>query len=412
MLSPESALAEVLRVTEPLPPRRVPLWEALGLVLAESLCADRDYPPFRRAMMDGYAVCAADAGRLVAVRGVVAAGQHTDRRVSEGTCLEIMTGACCPAGTEAVVEKERVVRTGDTALLPEKIVAGGHIAPPGSECTQGEVVLSPGSVISPLGVAAIASIGRESVLAIPRPRLAILVTGSELTPAGVAPGPVEIRDSNGPMLAAMAAELGLAAPLHLTVADREPDILEALAAAAAYDIVCLTGGVSVGTFDLVPGVLRRYGAETVFHKVAQKPGKPLLLARKGAQILFGLSGNPLGCHWCFHRYVGAALRRMEGRAVAGGVFSGRILAPLRSPPGRARFVPGVACWSDNLWQVQPQPGVSSADIFHTARANCYVHIPGHRAVVETGEMVDFSLFTPLPRSPSELLIDDTGARRR
>jgi molybdopterin molybdotransferase len=393
MLSPESALAEVLRVAQPLAPRRVPLREAAGLVLAEAVRADRDYPPFPRAMMDGYAVRLADRGRRVPVCGEVAAGQPWQQPVADGECLEIMTGACCPPGTEAVVQKEHVRREGDEVRLPEETAPGEHIAPPGSECRAGDEILPAGSVLSPLGVAAIASIGLDEVRAIPRPWLAIIVTGSELTPPGIVPGAVEIRDSNGPMLVAMAAELGLPTPRHVTVGDRVETILDALRAAASFDLVCLTGGVSVGTYDLVPEALRQYGAETLFHKVAQKPGKPLLLARNGSQILFGLSGNPLGCHWCFHRYVSAAIARMEGKPVTAAVLSGRITQPLHGKPGRARFVPGLARWQPDGWQLQPQPGVTSADIFRTAKANCYLHIPGNRPVVEAGETVEFSLFT-------------------
>jgi len=393
LLSPDAALAEVIAAARPLAPRRFATLDAVGLVLAEPVLADRDYPPFPRAMMDGYAVSAADAGRLVRVAAEVAAGQTSDIPVTEGICVEIMTGACCPPGTEAVVPKEHTGRDGDQVRLPSAIAPGDHIALPGSECRGGQQVLAPGTPLTPLAVAALASFGIPSVLAVPRPHLAVIVTGSELAPAGATPGRVQIRDSNGPMLVAMAAELGVRVAVYRTVPDRLDALADALAAAESCDVVCLSGGVSVGAYDLVPQAIERYGAEVVFHKIAQKPGKPLLLARRADRLIFGLSGNPLGCHWCFHRYVSAAIATMQGRRFDGRTLSGQLAAPVSSKPGRARFVPGRAAWQAGAWCLVPLPGVSSADIFMTAAANCYLHIPSGQGTLEAGQIVGFSLLS-------------------
>ncbi|MCC6125726.1 MAG: molybdopterin molybdotransferase MoeA [Pirellulales bacterium] len=392
MLTPEAAFAKVLEVARPLPPRRVTVREALGLVLAEPISADRDYPPFPRAMMDGYAVRFADAGRTVPVAGEIAAGRQVDIELADGSCIEIMTGACCPPGTQAVVQKEHVRREGDAVALPAEIAPGQHIASAGSECRRGQEALPVGTIVSPLAAAVLASFGVEIVPAIPRPSLATITTGSELAAHGEQPTPVQIRDSNGPMLAALAAEMGIDASIAMTVPDRFEDILDALAAAAEKDLVLIAGGVSVGTYDYVPRALERFGAETIFHRVAQKPGKPLLLARKGGQLIFGLPGNPLGCHLGFHRYVAAAIRRMEGKPPA-EVYRGRLLQTIRPKTGRAHFVPAQASWSNDGWQLQPQPGVSSADVFHAAAANCYLHIPPGPVEITQGNDVEFSLFS-------------------
>jgi molybdopterin molybdotransferase len=391
MLTPVAALSKVIEVTRPLQPRRVPLREALGLVSAEPIFADRDYPPFHRAMMDGYAVRIADAGRIVPVTGEIAAGRQAEVDVADGSCIEIMTGACCPPGTQAVVQKEHVQRDGNAVSLPAEITLGQHIASPGSECRRGEEVLPDGAIISPLAVAAMASFGVEILSVIPRPSLAIITTGSELAPVGQTPGIVQIRDSNGPMLAALATEMGIDFSLSMLVPDRFEAIIEALSAAVDKDLVVIAGGVSVGTYDYVPRALVHFGAEIVFHGVAQKPGKPLLIARKKAQLIFGLPGNPLGCPLGFHRYVSAAIRRMKGKPAA-ELYRGRLLQSIRPTTDRTHFVPARAFWRDDGWLLQPQPGVSSADVFHATAANCYLHIPPGNNDIAEGSIVEFSLF--------------------
>jgi molybdopterin molybdotransferase len=391
MLTPEAALTLVSESIRPLSPRRLPLHEALGLVLAEPIRADRDYPPFPRAMMDGYAIRLADAGRTIPVVGEIAAGCQIEAVVDEGSCIEIMTGGCCPPGTEAVVQKEHVRREENCVALPVEISPGQHIAIPGSECREGEEVLPAGTVISPLAVAVLASFGIDMATVIPRPSIAIITTGSELASAGAKPSLVQIRDSNGPMLAAMTAERGIHVSLSMTIPDRIEEVRNALTTAAEKDLVLIAGGVSVGTYDFVPRALQELGAEIIFHRVAQKPGKPLLMARKGSQILFGLPGNPLGCHLGFQRYAAAAIRRMEGKPLS-RTFSGRLLQTIRPKSGRIHFVPAQASWQDGGWSLQPQPGVSSADVFHASEANSYLHIPPSAEAIAEGGVVEFSLF--------------------
>ena len=180
-ISPEEALDAVIRSSSLCPPRAFSLADAGGLVLAEAMLADRDYPPFPRAMMDGFAVRIADAGRTVPVVGEIPAGCFWQTALLPDQCWEIFTGAVCPPGTEAVVKKEDVDRLGDQIRLPAAIAAGQHIAPQGSECRAGQPVLAAGDIVTPLAVGAMASFGVTSIKAIPRPRLGIITTGSELT---------------------------------------------------------------------------------------------------------------------------------------------------------------------------------------------------------------------------------------
>lgn len=392
MIAPDEALRLVLRFASRLPSRPVPLTDACGLELAEPILADRDYPPFPRAMMDGFAVRVADAGSTVRVVGEIAAGQSAPTDVADGRSLEIMTGAPCPPGTEAVVQKEHVSQERDGIQLPGRIMYGQHIAPQGSECRTGELVLRPGQIVTPLAVAVMASFGMEAVRVTPRPTLAIITTGAELIPPGQKPGPGEIRDSNGPMLVTMARDLGLDRVAHEHAEDTLDSIVAALGKAAANDVILLTGGVSVGSYDLVPQALRVVGAEVVFHKVRQKPGKPLLFSRKNAQLVFGLPGNPLASHLCFHRYVAPAIRQLDGKtAVADPVF-GKLASPVQPKGGRTYFVPAHGARADETgdWKIHPLPGVSSADIFASCNANAYIEVPPGHVEIPAGETLSFT----------------------
>jgi molybdopterin molybdotransferase len=280
-------------------------------------------------------------------------------------------------------------------VLPREIAAGQHIAPQGSECRSGQALLQPGAEITPLAVAALASIGRATVCVIPSPSLAVITTGSELVPVDQMPGQARIRNSNGPMLAALADTMRLDRPCLLHADDRVEAILAALEQVGDRDIVLLTGGVSAGTYDLVPEAIRAFGGEPVFHKVKQKPGKPLLLASRGQQLLFGLPGNPLACHFCFHRYVAAAARQMAGQRTEVTHLKGRMASSIRGAGSRtffatARAVPEAR--GGMGWLVHPMVGVSSADVFTTCQANCYVEVPPGKAGLGPGQLARFAWF--------------------
>jgi molybdopterin molybdotransferase len=392
MIDPDEALQLVLENVKPGEASWVPLDEACGLRLAQGVRADRDYPPFARAMMDGYAVRSEDAGLAVEIGAQVAAGQEAAVHVTAGCCVEIMTGAPCPPGTEAVIPKEQARRDGARVLLPEAIAAGDGIAAQGSECRAGSVVASPGERITPLVVAVLATVGVRTVCVLPRPSLAVITTGPELVPLDRQPSPVQIRDSNGPMLVAMARGMGLHSPLHLHADDAVGTIVRALERASDRAIVVLTGGVSEGAYDLVPKALETFGAELIFHKVRQKPGKPLLFARKKSQLFFGLPGNPLAAHLGFHRYVAAAVRRMTGEAPAPEPSRGRLAAPVRADGERTCFLLARARRdpADSTgWQVHPLNSATSADLFSPSGANGYLRVPPGESGLEAGAVVPF-----------------------
>jgi len=229
--------------------------------------------------------------------------------------------------------------------------------------------------------------------------MAVITTGAELISLDEPPRPGQIRDSNGPMLVTMARDMGLEPPAHLHAEDRLEAIFEALANVADRQIVLLTGGVSVGAYDLVPQALERYGAEVVFHRVSQKPGKPLLFGRKGSQLIFGLPGNPLASHFCFHRYVAAAIRCTEGRDPIADPVPGELARPVHPKRWRTYFVAALArrgVGADPSWEVHPSSGASSADIFASAGANCYAELPPGKAELPAGETVRFTWIGDAP----------------
>ena len=374
LLSPDAALAAVLERTPAPRAERRALNAAMGLVLAGEVLFDRDYPPFNRAMMDGFGVCAEDAGRSVRLAGVAAAGKPWSGVVTPGSAVEIMTGAPCPPGVETVVPVEQVERQRDEVTLPEVLEPGRNIAAQGTEGTRGKVLLPAGTVVTPLAAAALASVGVHRPNVHPRPRVAVITTGDELVHQGETPAWYQMRDSNAPLLRALLLAIGVDELAFYHAADSVDSICAALASAREADIIVLTGGVSMGGHDLVPACCEAEGFQKVFHKVAQKPGKPLLFATRGHQLLFGLPGNPLAVHLCAHRYVAAALRAMSGRAPGPETAAGELTAPAAVRGDRTGFAFAVVAATPSGYALTPLEHVSSADVFTSPAAHALMRL--------------------------------------
>jgi molybdopterin molybdotransferase len=371
LLDPDQALGLVLEHTPVGPVAERPLADAIGLWLAEDLLARLDQPPFGRALMDGFAVKVADAGRLVRVCGDAAAGRPAAAPVEPGTAIEIATGAPCPPGADAVVKLEEARREAGLVQLPERIAAGQHLQPAGELRRAGQAVVPAGTRVTPLVLAAALASGCPLGRLRSPPSLAVITTGDELRTAGDALGGAEIPDSNGPMLCAMAGALGLGAPLRLHALDTPTALRAALEQAGDVDLLVLSGGVSVGKRDLVPGALAELGAQVVFHRVRQQPGKPLLFALRGRQLVFGLPGTPLGSHLGFHRYVTAAIRRSMGAPTLVAKQNGRLSRPLRTRGERTLFRLVRAELADDGWRLDPLRWRGSSDLVGPALGNGY-----------------------------------------
>ena len=300
-----------------------------------------------------------------------------------------MTGAPCPDGAEAVVAKEDTTRDGECVSLPGAIAACQNITRRGAECAAGAVVLHAGDAVTPLAVATIVTFGIGSVLAYPKPSLAIVTTGDELVPPNEVPGPSQIRNSNGPMLTAMARALGVSPALVVHAKDSMDELRAALDAARGADFIVLTGAVSAGKYDSVPDALRAFGATPVFHKVTQRPGKPIFFATRGRQMIFGLPGNPLSCHIGFHRYVAPAVRKSMNLAPLPPRIDGVLAVPCTMKGPRTLFQLARAEHQDGAWRVTPLLGKGSADMYAGATANAVLRFGPGMGTLPAGSPVDF-----------------------
>lgn len=393
LITAEEALELVLAAAGALSTERRSAQEAFGLVLTEPVAADQDQPPFDRAMMDGYAVPNHAAGRRLPVAERVAAGFAAGTPLAEDRCVEIMTGAPCPPGAWAVVPKEHVHLEGDEVVVPDRIKPGQNIAPKGSERKQGETILEVGDRIDALGIAVLASVGKQSVLVTRPAKAAIVTTGAEVVSSGSTPEESQIRDANGPMLCAMARRVGVENPKLQHAPDRMEAIAEAIERLADFDVLVLTGGVSAGRFDYVPDAVRHVGGQIVFHKVLQKPGKPLLFARRNDQLIFGLPGHPLASHFSFHRYAAPAIRKMQGQDANRQVLTGELAEPVKRRIDRKAFILAKldeAVEPGRPPRVQPLPGRSTADVFRAVAPNCYLEVPTGDDRIPAGGLVRFT----------------------
>ena len=318
MLSVEEARERILAHIRRLPAESVPLPQALGRILAEDAAARDDLPPFANSAMDGYALRSADTAgasptspRQLRLIGEVPAGSVFASTVGPGEAVRILTGAALPPGADAILQQELTqVAGGEVALLAE-VPAGTNIRWPGEDVRAGQPLIPAGEEIGPAEIALLAAAGVHPVAVTRRPRVAILSTGDELAPLGEAPGPGQIRESNGPYLAAAVARAG-GEPWPLGVArDREAEIRAALDRARQADLVLTSGGVSVGDYDLVKQILGERGSVD-FWRVRMRPGKPLAFGLLGETPLLGLPGNPVSAAVTFELFGRPAIRTLLG----------------------------------------------------------------------------------------------------
>jgi len=416
MIELSEALSLVEATATPLPARRQRLLEACGRKLAAAVTADVDSPPWDRAMMDGFAVRDADlaaheAGPVTLdVMVDLAAGDVTDLRLRPGCCARIMTGAPLPPGADAVVPIERAVdgtatthAGGRVRLAEPGFRPGQHVARRASAFRSGAVVLPVGAWLDAAATGLAAEAGATHVVAEPTVRVAILSTGSELVPCDEQPSHGRTRNSNGPMLAAAVRLLGAEAiPLGIA-ADRPEAIRAAIAQGLGADVLVLSGGVSAGDLDLVPGLLAAAGVERVFHKVRLKPGKPVwfgILRRPAAPatLVFGLPGNPASSLVCFELFARPALAILAGRPRSEWHLP-RVRATLvsatRGTADRPVFLPCRVRRGATMLEAEPLPWTGSSDLVGLAAgaaiagaASGLVSLPAGAGRLEPGVEVE------------------------
>ncbi len=376
-------------------PERIPLLMSLGRVLAEPLTADRDFPPFPRATRDGFAVRSADLATLPAglnVIGQIKAGGSFERRVQQGEAVEIMTGAAVPSGADAVVMVEYTLATGHQVEVQRAVSEGENVVPAGAEAHAGQELLPAGTRITPDQIALAAAVGKAELAVFRKPGVAILSTGDELVEVGETPGPQQIRNSNSYSLAAQVAAAG-GEPRRLPIAPDEENKLSALLdEGLRSDMLLLSGGVSMGKFDLVEQAMLSRGAEFRFTGAQIQPGKPVVFGTgQNEQRLvpvFGLPGNPVSVMVTFDLFVRPVLDALRGaKPCRLRSAQARLANDFRTKTGLTRFLPAVL--SGGLYDpvVAPVAWQGSGDLLAAARANCYFVVPPQRDFIAAGETV-------------------------
>ena len=364
--------------------------EALGFVLARDVLTDREYPPFDRSTRDGYAVRAKEAAQGAALRcvGEIKAGDAVTEALPAGSCIQIMTGAAVPAGADAVVMIEFTRRDGETVTFERATQNGQNIVARGSEARSGQVALSPGLRLGFAELAVAAQVGAHTLECYEKPSVAILSTGDEVVAVTETPGPFHIRNSNSVSLAAQVQLAGgTAVPLGNAL-----DRVEALAAkieqGLKHDILVLSGGVSMGKYDLVESVLKGLGAEFYFDAVAIRPGKPAVFGRCGKTLVFGLPGNPVSTMVTFQLFVIPAIDLLGGREARPlPLLEATLAESLKEKVGLTHFLPARVEWNGTQARVAALPWQGSGDIAALTRANCFLMVPAERPEIAAGERV-------------------------
>jgi molybdopterin molybdotransferase len=403
------ARARALSVTH----ERMDLLAAAGRILASPVTAPRDHPPFHRSTRDGFAVRAEDLAKGAPLRilGSLRAGESwSGAALASGQAIEIMTGAPLPAGADAVVMLEHVAIEGEILRLAggRSVRSGDHVVARGSEAHTGDVVLPAGRRIGAAEIAVAASCGAAQLAVFEQPKVAIIPTGDELVDTSEterAPlADAQIYNSNSYALAALVRSEGAFAGRLQIARDNREDLWERLAQGSMWDLLVLSGGVSMGKHDLVKEMLTHFGAEFFFTGARIQPGRPIVFGRmpkRGGDLLpderpwqgpwtyfFGLPGNPISTQVCFHLFVAPFVRALAGETeIASRFVEAHLAEPIRANPDLTRFLPAELTSAFDDATVRLVGWQGSGDLAANARANCYCVLPPRTQDFAAGETV-------------------------
>lgn len=390
LISIAEARERVLAEARPLPAEDVQLELALGRVLAEEARSSEDLPPFDSSAMDGFAVVAGAAAELPIV-GESRAGHPSDRALAPGEAMRISTGAALPDGADAVVPIERVEVLDGRVRVPETR-GGANLRRSGEDVRAGERVISAGTELGPPELAVLAALGLPLVRGGGVPSVAVLVTGDELVAPGEPLRPGQIRNSNGYAIAAQASRAGARVIGPEIVRDDRGATERALdAALAAADVVCVSGGVSVGPHDHVKPALAALGVEERFWGVRLKPGKPTWFGVRDEKLVFGLPGNPVSAMVTFHLFARPALRRLAGANPADTRARAILDAPIERSPQRDQVIRCRLEPRDDGWHVEPTKAQGSHVLSSMLDAAAFALVDAGEGELAPGDRVDIEL---------------------
>ncbi|HEV2717571.1 MAG TPA: gephyrin-like molybdotransferase Glp, partial [Terriglobales bacterium] len=377
--------------------------EAVGRVLSEPDAADRDFPPFARSTRDGYAVRCSDLAQVPAtldVIGEIRAGERLEKipaNIGRGQAVSIMTGAPVPAGADAVVMVEFTSQRGKQVDVMRNVVPGENIVSRGAEARDGAVLLERGVRLNEAAIALAASVGKSRLQIYKRPRVSVLTTGDEIVDVDAIPGPTQIRNSNTYSLAAQIRQSG-GDPVLLPVApDELQGLLHLIEQGLKDDLLLMTGGVSMGRYDLVEQALTELHAEFFFTGAKIQPGRPIVFGKCGmgaparenpTRYFFGLPGNPVSTMVTFELFARPLLEALAGQSAREPHFlHARLKTEIRVKTGLKRFLPAMLSGEFEHSKVELVAWQGSGDIAATARANCYIVIPPDQERISAGEWV-------------------------
>ena len=384
----EAARALIASACRALPPERVPLADALGRMLRESVAATEDFPAFDRSAFDGYALRSANVMGKLRVVSESAAGSSSDRALGLGECARIFTGAALPAGADAVAMQENCRRDGDSVEIPA-IAQWEGVRRRGEDAAAGTVLLHRGTQLGAVESSLLAQVGHTQPLVGTAPRIFHVVTGSELVPPDQTPGDGEIRDSNSTLIAGLIAASGGRLIAAQRAGDDLPKLLAVLGSQPDFDwdILLISGGASVGDYDFGARALRELGFSIHFTQLNLRPGKPLIFATRGRQLAFVIPGNPLSHFVCWHVAIRAALEMLLTGETELPLFTLTTTALLPGNP-RETWWPARLAIADGKATATPLKWRSSGDMTGISGVDLLLRIPSGSTGIPAGGLVD------------------------
>lgn len=395
MVTVDEASRIIFSQTLPRKETALPIEKSTGRVLAEQVKADCDFPPFDRVAMDGIAILYASFGkgqRIFSIEGVQAAGEAGKTLGSAENCLEVMTGAVLPAGTDTVIRYEDIsVENGSAIVQVENVLPSQNVHRKGRDAVKGQVLLEPGIKISPAEVALFAATGRSRVTIFDYPRTALISSGDELVAIDQVPEPHQIRRSNVYALQSAMDEMGWQGNRY-HFRDNKEELLSGLKnVLAEHDVVILSGGVSKGKFDFIPEVLEANGIEKKFHQVSQRPGKPFWFGvSSGGKTVFALPGNPVSTYMCFYRYIKPWMEKSMG--IDGGFVKASLGADVDASLPLTYFLQVSAIVENGMLTAFPCPGGGSGDFSNLRDVTGFLEMPSSTNGFRRGELFPYIPF--------------------
>lgn len=387
MIAPEEAWSRLAGHLETLAVERLPRRRCLGRWTGEALTATLDLPSLDVSAMDGYALTGAVAvGQSLAVAGTIAAGDPPGFDLPPGAAARIMTGAPVPSSADRVLPVEETDGGVERVVVRSTCPPGAHIRRRGEVLEASQPLLDAGTLLTPGGLSLLAAHGYGEVAVRRRPSAAVLVTGDEVVPPEATPAPGQLRDSHTDFLLAAGRSLGIPVSSLGIAGDTVEELRSGIRRGLGSEILLITGGVSMGAYDLVEGVLQELGCEILFEKVAVQPAKPLVAAVHSRGLIFGLPGNPASAMVAFWLFVRPAIRRLQGYGDSfwHGALRAQLAAPSPGAKARDRFLPARIRFRDGRLLAEPVDPKGSHDVAAYALGTALLRIPANSPPGEPG----------------------------